>query len=482
MGAVQSVAGYKMLRQASALVLGLVLSAATLVGTPAVAAETTLRTPVKIMPMGDSISHGAGATGGYRLELKDLLVPAGHSFDFVGSQSSGPYEMEDRQHQGHSGYRIDQIADIARDKVTTYRPDIVLLVIGTNDVGQDYALASAPARLGGLIDTILDAAPAASVIVGSIPPFADPVEDAQVRTYNAAIPGVVQARADAGKKVSFVDMYPVLVPAASYLVDGVHPNADGYFEMAKVWRTALLDILPAVPPPGTPDCPCSAWSAGQAPVVSTGQLYLPDGSWRALPGGEVRPHHRDSFLQGSAEHRYTQGQPLGSRRSASCERDIHERIRVRLAAGEFQLSGRRMAVDDLCRLLFRTCGPLCGRSLVLHPDRDRQQPGTAASGGSKRRQWLVGRNQYRGIPEPAVIAGRELLGRRCFRSVDSGTTHPAAQRARKSSRDRDQHQFPDQSGLERRHRGDRVQSRAGSGRNNELDRDWNRAARQLGLH
>ena len=26
------------------------------------------------------------------------------------------------------------------------------------------------------------------MIVGSIPPFADPVEDAQVRTYNEAIP------------------------------------------------------------------------------------------------------------------------------------------------------------------------------------------------------------------------------------------------------------------------------------------------------
>jgi lysophospholipase L1-like esterase len=266
MGAVQSIAGQKMHRRASGLVLCLALAAATLVGTPAVAAETTLRTPVKIMPMGDSITHGAGATGGYRLELKDLLVPAGHSFDFVGSQSSGPYEIEDRQHQGHSGYRIDQIADIAFDKVATYRPDIVLLVIGTNDVGQDYALDSAPARLGGLIDTILDAAPAASVIVGSIPPFADPVEDAQVRTYNAAIPGVVQARADAGQKVSFVDMYGALTLADLY--DGVHPNADGYFKMAQVWRTALQSILPPVPSTGTPSCPCSAWSAGQAPVVS----------------------------------------------------------------------------------------------------------------------------------------------------------------------------------------------------------------------
>ena len=268
MGAVRS-----MLRRAAGwrefhcvLGVGLAVLSTSLVVAPADAAETTLVAPVKIMPLGDSITHGVGASGGYRLELKDLLVPAGYSFDFVGSRNSGPYEIEDRQHEGNSGYKIHDIAAIARNRVTTYRPDIVLLVIGTNDVWTDYELDSAPARLGGLIDTIVDAAPAASVIVGSIPPLADSLDDAQARTYNAAVPGVVQARADAGKKVSFVDMYGAMTLADLY--DGVHPNADGYFKMANVWRPALEAILPAVPSTGSPNCPCSAWSAGQSPVVS----------------------------------------------------------------------------------------------------------------------------------------------------------------------------------------------------------------------
>ena len=268
MGAVRS-----MLRRAAGwrefhcvLGVGLAVLSTSLVVAPADAAETTLVAPVKIMPLGDSITHGVGASGGYRLELKDLLVPAGYSFDFVGSRNSGPYEIEDRQHEGNSGYKIHDIAAIARNRVTTYRPDIVLLVIGTNDVWTDYELDSAPARLGGLIDTIVDAAPAASVIVGSIPPLADSLDDAQARTYNAAVPGVVQARADAGKKVSFVDMYGAMTLADLY--DGVHPNADGYFKMADVWRPALEAILPSVPSTGSPNCPCSAWSAGQSPVVS----------------------------------------------------------------------------------------------------------------------------------------------------------------------------------------------------------------------
>jgi lysophospholipase L1-like esterase/fibronectin type 3 domain-containing protein len=267
MAGVQSVLAHGGRRRALALVLGLGLAlAGTPVVAPAVAAETTLRTPVRIMPMGDSITHGVGASGGYRLELKDLLVPAGHSFDFVGSQASGPFEIEDRQHQGHSGFKIHDIAALARDRVTTYRPDVVLLVIGTNDVTGNYELDAAPDRLAALVDTIVEAAPASKLIVGSIPPLADATDDAQARDYNAAIPGLVQARAAAGKNVSFVDMYGAMTPAD--LVDGVHPDADGYLKMANVWLPALQAVLPEVPPTTTPSCPCSAWSTDDAPIVS----------------------------------------------------------------------------------------------------------------------------------------------------------------------------------------------------------------------
>ena len=263
----KSMLAYGVYKRLFALALGVSL---VLVGMPvvasAVATEPDLRVPVRIMPMGDSITQGAGATGGYRVELKDLLVPAGHSFDFVGSQASGPFEIEDRQHQGHNGFKIHDIAAIARDRVTTYRPDVVLLVIGTNDVTGDYELDTAPDRLASLVDTIVEAAPASRLIVGSIPPLADATDDAQARAYNSAVRGLVQSRADAGKNVSFVDMYAALTPAD--LVDGVHPNADGYLKMANVWLSALQAVLPDVPPTGTVSCPCSAWPDNSAPVVS----------------------------------------------------------------------------------------------------------------------------------------------------------------------------------------------------------------------
>ena len=47
--------------------------------------------PIRIMPLGDSITYGTSSTGtvGYRRPLYQFLVGAGYSVDFVGSQTNG---------------------------------------------------------------------------------------------------------------------------------------------------------------------------------------------------------------------------------------------------------------------------------------------------------------------------------------------------------------------------------------------------------
>src|SRR5690606_20101241 len=64
---------------------------------------------VRIMPLGDSITDGLTVPGGYRIDLWQKLVADGYTIDFVGSQSNGPASLGDRDHEGHSGWRIDQI-------------------------------------------------------------------------------------------------------------------------------------------------------------------------------------------------------------------------------------------------------------------------------------------------------------------------------------------------------------------------------------
>src|SRR6266536_3824928 len=125
--------------------------------------------PIRIMPLGDSLTDGFDVPGGYRIELWSLLAGDGLCVDFVGSLTNGPRTMPDRDHEGHSGWRIDQIAGSAGPWLERHRPQIVLLLVGTNDVVQDFALAAAPGRLGALIDQITGALPESRVVVASIP-------------------------------------------------------------------------------------------------------------------------------------------------------------------------------------------------------------------------------------------------------------------------------------------------------------------------
>jgi lysophospholipase L1-like esterase len=118
----------------------------------------------------------------------------------------------------------------------THQPDTVLLHIGTNDMYQNPTNASA--RLGTLIDKITTLSPKAEVFVATIVPF--PMGAQAVQSYNAQIPGIVQARADAGKHVHLVDMFPKLT--SGDLADGVHPSATGYAKMAAAWYEALSEV------------------------------------------------------------------------------------------------------------------------------------------------------------------------------------------------------------------------------------------------
>jgi alpha-L-fucosidase len=113
-------------------------------------AQTVPQFQIRIMPLGDSITEGCcegGAppigdprNGGYRDELLDGLRNAGINANFVGTLRSLPahgFDADpdfDADHEGHPGYRADQIADNVYGWLVKTRPDIVLLHIGTNDV------------------------------------------------------------------------------------------------------------------------------------------------------------------------------------------------------------------------------------------------------------------------------------------------------------------------------------------------------------
>ena len=224
----------------------------------------------KILPLGDSITAGAGAqpgdNGGYRVELFTKAVADSKHITFVGSLTSGPSTVSSqpfpKNHEGHIGWTITQINNIATTAQTVSvsgtsnagalrdMPNIVLLFIGTNDEGYASSEAGASDRLGTLIDKIATALPNALLVVSSIYSFPGCKDTnytaaqcaTNVATYDAAIPGVIQERVAQGKHLLSVDMSNP--PTGALSTDGVHPNDTvGYPWMGDTWYAAIKSYL-----------------------------------------------------------------------------------------------------------------------------------------------------------------------------------------------------------------------------------------------
>jgi lysophospholipase L1-like esterase len=234
--------------RAAVLALSLVLVVFAALAPNAPAVRGAGATSAHIMPLGDSLTDGYNSPGGYRTYLWSKFSADNLTIDFVGSLVNGPTGLGDRDHEGHSGWRIDQIANSAVNWLNVYRPDIVLLLIGTNDMAQGYQLSTAPDRLSALIDQITSTLPDAHVVVSTIPRMSSSPYIERIQAYNSAIPGVVSQKQSAGKKVRLVDMYAVIAPGDLH-TDGTHMADSGNRKMADTWYPAIQSILATLPPP-----------------------------------------------------------------------------------------------------------------------------------------------------------------------------------------------------------------------------------------
>lgn len=197
--------------------------------------------PLKILPLGDSITDGYFVPGGYRIDLWQHLHQRGYEIDFVGSLQNGSEGLADTDHEGHSGWRIEQIHQMIRVWLNRSQPDIILLLIGTNDMAQGYGVEQAPDRLKALIEDIFRQSPQVKLFVASIPPIGEPFLNQRVIHYNRAISDLVQQQQTEEKSIFFVDLYYIL--SLDDLPDGVHPNREGFRKIAKAWDEALFGAI-----------------------------------------------------------------------------------------------------------------------------------------------------------------------------------------------------------------------------------------------
>jgi hypothetical protein len=210
---------------------------------------------LRILPMGDSITDGSAfdspdGTGGYRGPLYNSLTTAGFTIDYVGTSTVNSSQLVEKEHEGHGGWRIDQLdSNVAAWFGAIATPDFVLLHIGTNDFGQGFDTINAINRLDALILKMAGLSPTTHVIVTNLMERGEPQNTAIQTEFNPLVLGVVNAHITAGRLVSFLDMRAA-VPLAD-MPDMLHPDQTGYNKMAAAWHGAIIDALEpgdAVPP------------------------------------------------------------------------------------------------------------------------------------------------------------------------------------------------------------------------------------------
>lgn len=210
---------------------------------PAPAPVPAAAVPLRIMPLGASVTFGTGSSTGdsYRKDLRDQLVAAGQTVNFVGEFQNGNFT--NRQVEATPGFVINQIANSSAATVPKFLPNLVLLDAGTNNCNAGVAVPDAGANVSSLIGSIYAQSPGSTVILASVLVNKVPAQEAcrvDVNNQYSALAAQLTAQ---GAKFVMVDMRSPEGPTVNDLADTRHPNDVGYQKMANIWMQGIQQVI-----------------------------------------------------------------------------------------------------------------------------------------------------------------------------------------------------------------------------------------------
>jgi len=194
--------------------------------------------PVRIMPVGDSITQGGKTFVTYRLPLDQKLRAAGLNYVFVGSQQSegpdGPL-----WHEGYGGKNAEFLAGIMPQRLKQAKPDIILLHCGHNHSAEEKPVPGIIAAERAIIEAARKQNPKVVVLLAQV------IASGKLPKYGY-LPELNQAEVLLARELSrpeapvmIVDQFTGFDPQKDTILDKVHPNAQGAEKMASRWFTAL---------------------------------------------------------------------------------------------------------------------------------------------------------------------------------------------------------------------------------------------------
>ncbi|HEU5133597.1 MAG TPA: GDSL-type esterase/lipase family protein [Steroidobacteraceae bacterium] len=238
-----------------------------------VTSHAAAQTPVRIMPLGDSITAGPGC---WRAYLWNQLQTAGYSnIDFVGGVNNGDGcgLAHDTDHEGHSGFSITGIADQNQlpPWLTAARPDIIVVHLGTNDMwGGHIPLANKITALTKLIGQMRANNPNVKIVMAQIIPMnaaGCTTCMSDVVAFNNAIVPLAASLNSAQSPIFIVDQWTGF-NVVTDTFDQVHPVTSGFIKMANKFFPVVAQAL-NTGAPVTSTLSVAKAGAGSGTVTST---------------------------------------------------------------------------------------------------------------------------------------------------------------------------------------------------------------------
>lgn len=215
---------------------------------------------IKILRVGDSITRYAASHPGLCLALEQAGIP----YEMVGSQE-WPVKGFSGRMEGYNGKTIQFFTSPQKEfghpdtlnhdavPIEKFNPDLILLMVGTNNLGGTDRNEIDVPKLRGFLDDLLNRihslAPAAHVMVATAPPARNnwknkpgmAFRNERTAAYNEqVVKPSVTALAAAGRPISLVDIFSALDPEID-LSNGVHPNESGKAKINAQWFAAIQD-------------------------------------------------------------------------------------------------------------------------------------------------------------------------------------------------------------------------------------------------
>jgi len=210
---------------------------------------------VKILPLGDSITCASKYKVSYRYPLWKQLIDAGGKIQYVGSQTekgNGGREWDAYKNtlfppanEGHSGWRADQILHGLKSGekglsnwLVNYKPDIVLIHLGTNDLYQKQTPESTRDDIHNIINKLRSKNPRIKILLAEIIPLR---KNTAVIRLNQLLAKLAKEINQPSSPVISVDMYSGFNLQTDMQKDRIHPNTNGEIKMAQQWFKALMN-------------------------------------------------------------------------------------------------------------------------------------------------------------------------------------------------------------------------------------------------